>query len=30
MPPAEAQAAEILMSRVYGWPVQSSEEVTPE
>ena len=25
-----AQAAEILMSRVYGRPVQSSEEVTPE
>jgi hypothetical protein len=25
-----AQAAEILMSRVYGGPVQSSEEVTPE
>ena len=25
-----AQAAEILMSRVYGRSVQSSEEVTPE
>ena len=25
-----AEAAEILMSRVYGRPVQPSEEVTPE